>query len=65
MLTTVYAVLVRMVGLAVILPRATNAAASRDIPAGNARKVCAKMIVLFKEEWAIFEILKFQPGTEA
>ena len=48
MLTTVYAILVRMVGLAVILPRATNAAASLDIPAGNASKVCAKMIVLLR-----------------
>lgn len=48
MLTTVYAILVRMVGLAVILPRTTNAAASRDIPAGNASKVCAKMIMLLR-----------------
>jgi len=42
MLSTVNAILVRMVGLPVILPRATNAAAPRDIPAGNASKVCAK-----------------------
>ena len=43
-----YAILVRMVGLAVTLPRATNAAASWDIPAGNASKVCAKMIVFLR-----------------
>ena len=46
MLITVYKLLVGMVGHAVIMPRATNAAVPRDIPAGTASKVCQKIFLV-------------------
>ena len=46
MLATVYKFLVGMVGHAEILPRATNTAVPRYMPAGTASKACQKIFLV-------------------